>query len=262
MPELTPEQQTTAKLVAKEHRELQNQLMELNRDLDDHLGHRGQGLSRVQPIVKTNAQTQADKIAARNDELRRKNEDLARQLVVVDALAKTDDLRQKYNLLSLQCENLRNENKSLENVYANQQVQIVVADKVENEMKRAKQEHNEELGKLKDAARQLKESRESEMDGCRQLQKQETRIDARLKLQDDHDESASVQDLEKAVADRDEAIETIKEQILQLSKASTTKARNRSMNDKKAKELDDLRSEYELLKEKLEAAKISVELDE
>ncbi|CUG91192.1 Hypothetical protein, putative [Bodo saltans] len=85
---LNPEQATTAKLLVKEHQDLQRQLLQVNSDLDDHLSRRGQGLSRVQPLARPNG-TEAEKLSLKNEHQRKVNDELARQLLVVDALAKT-----------------------------------------------------------------------------------------------------------------------------------------------------------------------------
>lgn len=257
--DLNPEQSTTAKLLVREHDDLQQQLLELNRDLDDQLSRRGQGLSRVQPITKP-LNSQADKLAAKNEHQKKVNDELARQLIVVDALAKTDEMKQRLQSLTLQCESLRNENKSLENIYSNQQQQTSFTDKVELEMKRAKGEHQEEIQRLKEAARQLKEMRETEADQLRHLHRAEAKLEIKIKATADPQACTSIGDLEALIGSKERQIETVKEQIFVLSKASTNKARARSLNDKRAKELEELRSEADLLREKLDALQINEEL--
>lgn len=257
---LTPEQVATARLLVEEHNELNAELLELNRSLDDHLSRRGQGLSRVQPLARP-GNSQCDKLAAKNEQQRKVNDELARNLLVIDALAKTDDLKQRLAVLTSQAELLRDENKSFENIYANQLLQTSLADKIENEMKKAKQDHHEEIVKLKDAIRQLKELRESDSEQVRGLQRAETKLELRLKLQADAVASTtSTSELEFALKKKEEELCMLKEKILSFSKLSTGKAKARNLNDKKSREFDELRSEADLLREKLEALKIHEEL--
>lgn len=258
---LNPEQHTTAKLLVKEHQELQRQLLQLNSDLDDHLSRRGQGLSRVQPIARPGG-TDSDKLAARNEHQRKVNDELARQLVVVDALAKTDDMKQRYCLLTSTAEKLRDENKSLENIYANQQTQISLTDKIDSEMRKAKQDHSEELTKLKDVTRHLKDAREAEVERVRHFQRVETKVELRLKLQSNVSKSKelSVAEMESLLLAKDVELEDLREQIMSMSKVSTGKARARATQDKRIRELEELRGEAELLREKLEALEIHDEL--
>jgi hypothetical protein len=258
---LNPEQAATAKLLVKEHQDLQRQLLQVNSDLDDHLSRRGQGLSRVQPLARPNG-TEAEKLALKNEHQRKVNDELARQLIVVDALAKTDAMRQKYGVLMSLADKLRDENKSLENIYANQQSQISLTDKIDSEMRKAKQDHSEELAKLKEVTRQLKDAREAEVDRVRHFQKAETKVELRLKLQSNASRSKelSVAEMESLLAAKEGEFESLRDQILLLSKASTGKARARASHDKRSRELEELRGEAELLKEKLEALEIHEQL--
>lgn len=256
--ELTPEQTAAAKLLVEEHHDLQLQLLELNRILDDQLSRRGQGLSRVQPIQRaTDAQT--EKLALHNERQRRINDELMRHLIMVDSLAKTDDLRQRSQLLATQLDRLRDENKSLENIFANQQVQTSVADKIEADMRKAKDEHHDEVMKLKDATRHLKEEREQDVEQLRHLQRNEARLELRLKVQADVSSTASAEELESLNSTKERELESLRNQIMALSKASSSKARASRKMDKVSRELDELRGEAQLLREKLEAVRIHEE---
>lgn len=258
---LTPEQATTAKLLVKEHQDLQRQLLQVNSDLDDHLSRRGQGLSRVQPIARPGG-SEVDRLALKNEQQRKLNDELARQLIVVDALAKTDAMRQRYNVLLTTAEKLRDENKSLENIYANQQTQILMTDRIDSEMRKAKQDHSEELTKMKEVTRQLKDAREAEVERVRHFQRVETKVEMRLKLQSNvsNSKELSVAEMEALLASKDSELGSLRDQIMALSKASTGKARAKATQDKRSRELEDLRGEAELLREKLEALEIHEQL--
>ncbi|CUG91193.1 Hypothetical protein, putative [Bodo saltans] len=66
--------------------------------------------------------------------------------------------------------------------------------------------------------------------------------------------------MESLLASKEGELDALRDQILQLSKASTGKARARASHDKRSRELDELRGEAELLREKLEALEIHEQL--
>lgn len=249
--ELTPEQRAQARELADEHASLQHQLLEMNRELDELLSRRGQGLSRVQPFATRGlgggGHSQADKLAARNEQQRRINEDLTAQLLIVDTIAKTDDLKQRVAGLTQQCEALRDENRALENVFAHQHVETAAADRAEEEIKRARAEHSEELHRLRDVTRQLKEARDQATTEYRQLQRQETRAETKLRVQETG--TLPLEELQAAVAERDATTASLRAQIVALSKASGDRQRARARNDRVQREYDELLAEATRLRE-------------
>jgi hypothetical protein len=255
--ELTPEQKTTAQLLVAENRELFQQLMELNHELDEQLSRRGHGLNRIQQRKRASQKTVAEKLAAKVEQQRKINEELAKQLSVLDVASGTGDLQQRVSDLTMKCRELRDENRGLENIFSNQQVTMAVVERIEKEMKKAKTDHHETLLRIKEATKQFKEAREAAMEEYRHLQRSENKVESKLKVQNMAEHSAG--QLQELCVAREKTVQRIKEEILSLSKTSIDRQKSRSVQERRAKELDDLRAEMLLLREKLEALQIDEE---
>jgi hypothetical protein len=257
---LTPEQQAVAVQLLQENAEYQQQLLEVNNELDDHLAHRGQGLARVQPLTKSRsaAFVEIDRLTAKLDQQRRTNEELLCQVSVAECVSRIEELKAKLVALSFQHDQLKDENLSLENVYSNQCQQTSVADRVEADIKKTKGGHAEEVRELKELARQLKEQREREMDEYRLLQKQQSKLEEKIKASDVG--SFTEAELQERLEAKEKRVEELKQQIKDLSKTSIDRQRNRSKTDRQQKEYEELRSEAEILRERLEALHLVDEL--
>ena len=260
MTQLTPEQQTTAMQLLEENAELQQQLLDVNHELDEHLARRGQGLARVQPLTKGRSASflEIDRLTAKLEHQRQMNEELVCQVSVAECVSRIEELKAKLVAIGAQYDQLKDENLSLENVYSNQCLQTSVADRIEADIKKTKGEHNDEVRELKELARQLKEAREREMNEYRSLQKQQSKLEEKIRANDVG--SCDEADLRFKLEAKDRQVEELKQQIKNLSKSSIDRQRVRSKAERQGKEYEDLRAEAEILRERLDALHLADEL--
>lgn len=257
---LTPEQHAVALELLEENAGLQSQLLAVNNELDDHLARRGQGLARVQPLSKGRSATfiEIDRLTAKLEEQRRVNEELVCQVSVAECVTQIEEIRSKLAALALHYDELKDENLSLENVYANQSLQTTIADRVEADIRKTKGANAEEVQRLKELARQLKEQREREMEEYRLLQKQQCKLEEKLKATDVGNYTEP--ELQAKLEGKEKRVEELKQLIKDLSKSSIDRQRHRSKNDRHNKEYEELRSEAEILRERIEALHLADEL--
>jgi chromosome segregation ATPase len=214
----------------------------------------------VQPLTKSRSATfvEIDRLTTKLEQQRRVNEELQCQLSVAECVNRIEELKAKLSALGAQYDQLKDENISLENVYSNQSQKTSVADRVEADIKRTKEMHSEELRELKEMTRQLKDQREREMDEYRLLQKQQSKLEEKTKAVDVGNLTEA--ELQTKLEVKERRVEDLKQQIKDLSKTSIDKQRSRTAVYKQQREYEDLRSEAEILRERLEALHLADEL--
>lgn len=232
---------------------LRRQLVELNRLLDEQLTRRGQKIGRVQPVVNKGRLNSADVLRRQNEGLRKQNNELVERLHQADKLDQHSHAQNKLGELHVQLLQLRDENLSLENIYSNQMVKLNRIDKIEHDMRRMRDAHNEDLREMKSHTRDFVKLREDEMIHVRQQTKVLNRLDEKLHIQVSVGTAvSSVADMESQLEERERVVETLKYQVAVLSKTNNSnKKRAQIASQKHSRELEHLRAEAAHLKQRL-----------
>ena len=184
--------EANARLVAR--------LTELNSGLDQQLNKqqlqkRNGGTAPVSPDRRSHYATddspppltKADRLAAKNLELKREITNLNKALKEQQAGAGAIfELRNKAGALKKTLEEVVSENKSLENVYGNQNVKTSKFDRGEQQLNDIRREHNDQLRETKDLVKQFKDLREIEMNRTRSLLKTESQLQEKAKFLAQH----------------------------------------------------------------------------
>lgn len=234
--------------------DLRSQLVSLNRILDEHLTQKGQRVSRIQPVPRTvSAMFPSDRLAAKIEVQRKINHDIEERLRQAGNLDRVSELMNTLGALHAELEELRSENRSLENVHQNQSVKLEVCSRIDGEIGNAKNQHNEHVSDNKTKARKAKDEREKEMDQYKHYIRAVERMEEKLKVQDAiGSEISTVAEMQEQVEERDRMIDALKYQVAVLSRTTTNdKRKAKTKASKVQKEVEDLRAEAEYLRQKL-----------
>eukprot|EP00744_Colponema_vietnamica_P010440 GILI01014752.1.p1 GENE.GILI01014752.1~~GILI01014752.1.p1 ORF type:complete len:403 (-),score=76.22 GILI01014752.1:81-1289(-) len=285
---LTPEERGKWKSSEAENKRLVQKLAELNASLDKQLSKQGINVpSRIAvgsgASVASGVTPEVDKCRQRIEVLRKTNGEMQKALKEHNSVRGSGfDLRNKHSQLVKTLEHLRSENQSLENVNTNQSSRTAQEDKVQTEIQRMRSEHNDVQRESREAIRQLKELRESEMINLRMLLKQQDLINEKLRfiaeesagqakgspadaapttgkyaLPSSVKKKYDISELQLVLQSLINEEADIQKDISNLT-TRTIKAKWKGVADRKGAELEDLKDELALLKEHAEAKKIAI----
>jgi chromosome segregation ATPase len=241
--------------------ELRNQLIDLNNQLDQHLNRHGQKVAR--PFSPRQRQvTSAERQHRRNDATRRLNAEIIQKLQRADALDRVSEVRNLLNEKNSSLQKAREENRSLENVYANQMVKVEDLERTEEDMRSRKAEHHEEMRMIKEKMRRLKIQNSERSGQVKSNQRQLEKLEGKVKVQEAVGSSMkTLQELRDEESEKDRVIETLKYQVAVLSKTNASDKRHaRSKTAQTSKELAELREEAALLRERAASHRLVDEL--
>ena len=263
-PAPTPQQDAILKELRSQNANLRRQLSTVNSQLDEQLSRKGLKSGYRPPAAAAPQKkhtTILDQRRNHNDKLRKRNQEVEVQLEGRD-LQRLRDLRNLCGEISRTAEDLKDENRSLENVYANQRQKLAAVEKVEEEMAAAKAENDAEIRETREQIRRAKELRDADASEMKGLRVKLSRMEQKVKVQDTVGSTVrSVGELQEQVEEKDKTIEALKYQVAVLSKTNVTdKKRAKARSAKISQQIADLREEVELLQDKLKAKGLAAEL--
>ncbi len=193
--------------------------MDLNSQLDEQLAMRGQKIARAPTSARQLGS--ADQIARKNDALRKRNNELQSLVFQAASLQRVQELQSAVLLKSKERDQLVEENRSLENVYANQMAKLGQTQKVEDDIQRAKSTAQEEIRAIKDRAKDLKEIKDESVKELKAMQRRQDALEGKIKVQDQIGVSLTpLRDLQAQLAEKERIIEALKYQVAVLSRTN------------------------------------------
>jgi hypothetical protein len=260
-PSSTPHHQAVLKELMKENAQLRRLLSSVNSELDEHLSRKGQKMGYRPPASGSKHVSVVEQRRMMNDKLRKRNQVIESELDKKD-LPRYRELRNQIGEMNRNIEIIKDENLSLENVYANQRQKLADIDKIELEMKNARSEHDQALREIKDQMREAKELREANGSEMHRLRRHLEKVEQKIKVQDSVGSAVkTVAELQELVAEKDRTIESLKYQVAVLSRTNVSdKKRSKARHLKISQQIQLLQEELDDLRERAKARGLADEL--